>query len=226
DWIGEDLGFPSQTVIESKVRTNLPLVLDEQRVVFILDLGRACCVGRGTASAGSLQIEQKMRGICAWAEARTGGRISKEAGHAVKDVAAGEEPSKHLVVQRVYPLAAHPPGMPSCDDREVVLEMGAPDQLIDVGIEEERIAKPECGHKSHRGVRGQVGRRRGAWTRFARVTEVSLVQLRWRERRVEVHVVNFGRALGSVRRRSVGGDIKGLVLVLRVVEVVGQCQLI
>ncbi len=123
-------------------------------------------VGRGTRPARTLQIKQQRAAIgrrpCR-ARGRVGHertvraahrvgtepacrcrrRVTQEAADAAEDVAAGEESTEHLIVQRVHPLAADLERMIAAHDRDVVFELRAPDQLVDAGLQEERIAEPE-----------------------------------------------------------------------------------
>ena len=127
--------------------------------------------GRGTESA-----RRRRRGV------------AEEPLDAVEQVPAREEAAEHLIVQRVHPLAAHLPRVAAADDREVVLDLRAPDQLVDVRLQEERIAEAEAGREPDAGVGLQVRLVRRARPRLARVREVKLVQLVVGERREEVRV--------------------------------------
>ncbi len=76
--------------------------------------------------------------------------------NAVEDVTPGEEATKHLIVQRVQPLAAEFERVIAGNDREIVLYVRAPQQLIDGRLQEERISEAESGCESHRCVRRNV----------------------------------------------------------------------
>ena len=150
--------------------------------------------------------------------------VAQEAGDAVEEVAAREEPAEHLVVQRVHPLAADLERVRAADDRHVVLDLRAPDQLVDVGLQEERIAEPERRAEPHAGVGVEPGTGRRARPGLARIREVRLVDHPCRQRRepVDVHDVDARRiAFDAVGRGPVGRDVERLVLLARVIEVPG-----
>ena len=65
---------------------------------------------------------------------------------------AGEEAAEHLIVQRVHPLAAKLDRVLAAYDRQVVLELCAPDQLVDARLQEERIAEAERRAEADAGV--------------------------------------------------------------------------
>ncbi len=161
--------------------------------------------------------------------ARGRGRgVAQEAGHAVEDVAPLEEAAEDLRVAAVHPLAAELGGVVARDDGEVVLELRAPERLVHVGREEEGVAEAEGRDEAHRRVGRDVRRRGRARPLLAPVGEVELVDLRRRERREEVDVegVNLRGALVAVGRVAVGRHVEGLVLVLRVVEVVREREVV
>ena len=89
-----------------------------------------------------------------WSEAVCSGRrcITQKAGNAVEDVPARKESAEDLIVQRVQPFAAEFNVVIARDDREVVFDVRAPEQFVDVRFEEERITEPESRHKPHRRV--------------------------------------------------------------------------
>src|SRR5919107_1004509 len=83
-------------------------------------------------------------GVGAEAGAEGGGRgVAQEARHAVEDVAPLEEAAEDLRVAAVQPLAAELRRVVAGDDRDVVLELRAPEGLVHVGAEEEGVAEAE-----------------------------------------------------------------------------------
>ena len=116
-------------------------------------------------------------------------------------IAAGEEATEHLIVQRVNPLAAKLEGVVAGDDREVVLDVRAPEQFIDVRLQEERIAETETSVAKPIAVSaGTFDGDRRARPQLTRVGEVSFVQLGRRDRReeIDVEIVDLRRAFGAV----------------------------
>ena len=122
----------------------------------------------------------------------------------------------------MHPLAPSLDGVRASHDRDVVLDLGAPDQLVDSRLKKERAAEPECRPEAHAGVGSQVRCHGGPRPVLARVGEVRLVQYAVRERGdpVQVADVDAGRvAFDAVRRGAVGRHVEGLVLLPGVVEV-------
>src|SRR5712692_9480599 len=106
--------------------------------------------------------------------------------------------------------------------------MGSPEQFVNRRIEEERMAKPESRPKTHRRIGRYVGCDRRAWSQLTRVGEVSFVKFRGRDRREQVHVeiVDLRRTFYAVCRGAISRNIEGLVRVLRVIEIVRDCELV
>src|SRR5262249_56327001 len=69
DRIGEELRFPAQAVVERETGGDLPLVLNEERVLLVVNVRRAGGVGRRAAQPRALQIEQQRTAI----RSRSGG---------------------------------------------------------------------------------------------------------------------------------------------------------
>ena len=136
-------------------------------------------------------------------------------------------------VVAAQPLAAELRRVITGDDGEVVFDLRAPEGLVNVRAEEEGVAEAERGltraeEAAHRRVGGDVRRRGLARALLSSVGEVELVDLRRRNGREEVCVegVNLRRAFGAVSGGAVGRHVEGLVLVLRVVEVVREREVI
>src|SRR5882672_9225126 len=106
--------------------------------------------------------------------------------------------------------------------------MSSPEQFVNRRIEEERMAKPESRRKPHRRIGRYVGCDRRARTQLTRVGEVSFVKFRGRNRgeHVYVEIVDLRRTLDAVCRIAISRNIEGLVRVLRVIEIVGDCELV
>ncbi len=116
-------------------------------------------------------------------------RVSQETRDAPEHVTSGEEAAKHLIVQRVHPLAADLEGVCAGDERDAVLQLCAPDELVHIRLEEERIAESKRRAEADAGVGGQSGPRGRPRPALARVREVRLVHHPCRQRRepVDVH---------------------------------------
>src|SRR6185503_21376895 len=67
--------------------------------------------------------------------------ITQKAGDSVEKIAASKETTKHLVVKRVYPLTTDVDVVVTGNNREVIPDIGAPDQFVNVRFQEERIAE-------------------------------------------------------------------------------------
>ena len=122
----------------------------------------------------------------------------------------------------MHPFAAHLPRVAAAHDRDVVFDLRAPDHLVDVRLQKERIPEAEAGREPHARVGGKIRRVCRARPRLARVREVEFVELVVRKRRKEVRIqdVDAGRiAFRPVRRGAVAGHVERLVLLARVVEV-------
>src|SRR5581483_6338765 len=252
DRIGEDLAFPAQTVVERQIRQHLELVLDKERIVLVRDFGEAGRRSAAQAGAAALQVQEQRTtreggsggaiartrddgAVAATRRGRTEAagrrrrRVAQEAGHAVEDVAAGEETAEHLAVVAVQPLAAELDVVLAGEDGVVVTDLRAPEQLINRGLQEERRSETERGGESHRGVSRNIRIDRGAAAVFARVAEVPFVDLRLGDggEQVEVEAVDERRrAFDAVGRVAVGRNVEGLVLVARTVEVVRRAHLV
>jgi len=122
------------------------------------------------------------------------------AGDAIEEVAAFEEAAKDLGVVGVDPFAAGLDGVPARDDRKVVFQLKAPDELVDVRRQKKRIAEPERRREPHRGVGRHRRWRGGSRTILAGVGEVELVQPAGphRAEQVEVQHVDFRRPFDAV----------------------------
>ena len=83
--------------------------------------------------------------------------VAQEAGDAVEEVASLEEAAEHLRVVGVQPLAAGFDRVPAGHDREVVLQLEALHQLVDVRRQEERIAKAERWSRTRSPVSAGIG---------------------------------------------------------------------
>src|SRR6266436_3093283 len=100
----------------------------------------------------------------------------EETSHAVENVAAGEKATENLGIAAVNPLAADLKGVLALDDGEVVTNVGAIEELVNGGLEKERLTETEVGGKTHSGIR-DAGRADGAArTGFASVGEVVFVE--------------------------------------------------
>src|SRR5262249_43371377 len=147
--------------------------------------------------------------------------VMQEAHDIAEDVATGEKAAKYLSIHAVHPFAAKLDVVAALDDRKLVAQVGAPEELVDRRFQEEGLAEPESRRKTHCSVRNL---RWDCVTRtiLARVTQVELVQFRRRDRREQVAVdhVDLRRTLDSVCRCSIGRHIKSLVRVFGIVKVV------
>src|SRR5690242_1353412 len=148
--LGEDLSFPSQPVVQSKVRRHLPSILCKQREVFVFD--RRFARFRHSTDAGWYAVLQvKKQWSTADGAARTGRRrghecpvgatdrvwskatgscrrrITEKSGDAVENITAGEETAEDLIVKRVQPVAADLDIVVSANDRKIILRLRAPE---------------------------------------------------------------------------------------------------
>src|SRR6266849_184024 len=152
----------------------------------------------------------------------------EETSHAVENVAAGEKATENLGIAAVNPLAADLKGVLALDDGEVVTNVGAIEELVNGGLEKERLAETEVGGKTHSGIR-DAGRADGAArTGFASVGEVGFVEhaVGKSAKPVGADGLDFRGAFDAVGGGAVGGDVKGLVGVLGPVEIIGAEDLI
>src|SRR5262249_24451098 len=155
--VGENLRLPSQAVRQSKIRTNLPLVLHEERVVLIAYIGGSSSVrgsatrarvlevkeqragsGRPAAGAGAADTGHE-RSVRAFRRGRAKARSSRgrrgvmqEAQYRIKNVAAREEPAEYLGIVAVQPLAPEFHRMLAGQDGEVVPQLDPLEDLIDL----------------------------------------------------------------------------------------------
>ena len=113
--------------------------------------------------------------------------------------------------------------------RQVVLELRPPDQLVDVGLQEERIAESERRREPDARIGSQVRAGGGPRPGLARIRQVRLVQAGRRNRGEPIDVADVdarGIPLDAVGGVAVAGDVEGLVLLARVVEVPGGRQVV
>ena len=166
DRVGHRLRVPAQAVVQGQTVPGLPAVLHEERDLVVVDVGGASLVARDAVGAAALQVEEQRAagrgrpcrtargsghvaavraadGVRSEPARRRGRCVAQEPVDAVEQVPALEEAAKDLIVVRVQPLAAGLDRVLAGDDREVVLELKALDQLVDVGRQEERVAESE-----------------------------------------------------------------------------------
>jgi len=65
----------------------------------------------------------------------------EETGYVAENVATGEETAENLGIEAVNPFAAELKCVLAFDEGEIVAEIGAPENFINGGFEEERLAK-------------------------------------------------------------------------------------
>src|SRR5437667_12266165 len=108
------------------------------------------------------------------------------------------------------------------DEREAVAQLGAPDGFIHGRFEEEWVSEPEGRTKTHGGVRRNIGFGRGTRTHFALIAEMRFVQFVRGNcgKIVRINYVDLAWTFGSVCGGAVGWNVKGLVLIFRIVEIV------
>src|SRR5216684_8842864 len=152
----------------------------------------------------------------------------EETSHAVENVAACEKATENLGIAAVNPLAADLKGVLALDDGEVVTNVGAIEELVNGGLEKERLAETEVGGKTHSGIR-DAGRADGAArTGFASISEMGLVEHAVGKcaEPVGADGLDFGGAFNAVGGGAVGGDVESLIGVFGPVEIVGAENLI
>src|SRR5580765_120084 len=95
--------------------------------------------------------------------------------HTVEDVAAFEESSEDLIVERVQPFAADLNVVVTVNDRKIVFQIRAPEQFVNCWVKKERMAKSECSRKAHCGIGRHSRRNSAARPYLARIRKVGLV---------------------------------------------------
>src|SRR5688500_20118249 len=105
-------------------------------------------------------------------------------------------------------------------------DLRAQEQCVSVRFERVRVAETERGHEADRRISRNIRRDRGTRSQLARVREVGVVQLRRGNRGEEIcaYDVDLRWTLDTVRGVSVSGNIKSLVSVFRIVEVVRDVE--
>ncbi len=147
---------------------------------------------------------------------------------AVKNIAPGKETAKDLGVPSMDPFAAKLPGVLALHQGKVVANLRAIIEFVNIGLEEEGLAKSEVWKEAGRGV-GYRRRIDGfARTSFTRIGEMRLVQhgVGKRADPVRVDGLDMGRAFDSVRGSAVRGNVEGLIGILGPVKVVGTEDLV
>ena len=76
---------------------------------------------------------------------RRGRGVAQESAHGREQVAAVEEATEDLIVDRVQPLAADFERVASRHDRQVVLDLRPPEQLVDARVQEVGLPKRNAG---------------------------------------------------------------------------------
>src|SRR5579864_3618297 len=152
----------------------------------------------------------------------------QESQHRIKNIAAGEKPSKNLAIVAVQPFAAELYRVLSGEDGKIVPQLIPLEGLVDLRFEKERRAKAECGRKPHRGIGGHIGSNRRARTVFTREAEMRFIDLPGRDRGKHVGVdgIDLGRSFDTVGRVAVGGHVKSLVGIVGAIEIVRHAELI
>src|SRR5262249_32255815 len=156
---------PPQAVAQGDVARYLPLVLCEQCEIFVRDIGEPGGIRCRAIQVCALQIEQQRRcrarqvvasrsayprsvGAAAGARAEAFlpviGCIMQESHRIAEQVTALEESAEYLCVSAVDPLAADLIVVASLDDREIVLKLRAPEDLVHSRGKEEWVSKAEC----------------------------------------------------------------------------------
>ena len=170
----ENLCLPTQPVVQGEVRPNLPRVLCKESDVFVGDRRSARGVSGGASQSRALQVEQQWStagraartGVrrshessvgathCVWSKATRRGRrrITQKPGDAVEEITSLKESTKHLIIKRVQPFATKLHGVIAGDDREIVLQVCAPEEFIDCGSEEEWVSEAEGCREAHRRI--------------------------------------------------------------------------
>src|SRR6185369_5921655 len=148
--------------------------------------------------------------------------------YAVKNISALEKSAEHLVVETVHPFAAKFDRMLAFYDRKVVAELRTPKGFIDRRGKEERVAETERWPKAHCGVGRNVRRSCPARAILTRIGKVGFVEHRGRDRgkEVEIQDIYLRRTLSAGCGGAVGWNVKCLIIVFGVVEVVGYGELI
>ena len=147
---------------------------------------------------------------------------------AAEDVPAQSEAVEDLRIFAVEKFTAHLEGVLAKDQGEVVLELEVPEGLARPRPKEEWLTEAERGEEAHAGIRHSRGADSRTRPCLVSVGDVRLVEAAGAQCRnqVEVECLDVGRAFDAVGSRAVGGDVKGLVGVPRIVEVIGSEELV
>ena len=152
----------------------------------------------------------------------------QKARNTVKNIAPGKETSEDLRVSSVYPFAAELPGVLALHQGKVVTNLRAIIEFVDIGLEEEGLAKSEVGKEAD-GCVGYGRRIDGfAGTSFAGIGEMPLVQhgVGKCAEPIGTDRLDVGRPFDSVRRSAIRGNVEGLIGILGPVKVVGTEDLV
>ena len=169
----KNLRFPAKPITQTQVGQNLPFVLRKECVVLVVDAGGSGLNVDQSGRHATLEVKDQRTahaaagGTCfslvlrnparkcsrdiinTLADGRTkasrsiGRCIAQKANHAVEDVTSGEESTEYLGVVGVQPVTTKLEIMLSMDDGEIVAKLRAPNRLIDVWVEKERIPEAE-----------------------------------------------------------------------------------
>src|SRR5256885_4371955 len=112
----------------------------------------------------------------------------EESGDGIEDIAAFEETPKNLGVVAVDKLPPEFPCVCTGDDGEVIAHLKPLEDLVDLGRQEERIAKSEGGSKSHRRIGRDIRCNRGSGAGFPRESKVAFGYLPLRDRGKQIQV--------------------------------------
>src|ERR1700758_1512339 len=111
------------------------------------------------------------------------------------------------------PFAAEFPGVLALNDRKIVANIGTVEKLVDVWLQEKRLAEAEVGTEAHSGVWNCRWINRFARPRFTSVSEMSFVEhaVGKSTEPVGADRLDFRWAFDTIGAGSVSGHIEGLI---------------
>ncbi|SRR5260221_2226105 len=152
----------------------------------------------------------------------------QEAEHGVKDISAGKEAAEDLRVVAVQPFAAKLYGVLSGEHRKGIANLDALERFINARLEEERLAETERGAEPHSGIGRNLGVHRGTGTILAGETYVRFIHTPGRNRaeKIEVDGIDLGRTFNAVGGIAICRNIKGLVLIVGPIKIIGRAHVV